>query len=448
MNRRRIHSQRASVMITSVVAAAVVTILVGGFASYLSNEYVLNFRSHNWTQSLHMAEAAIEAGFAEFNYQYFKGGNGFTTDRGWSGSGSTYSKTVSNFTDATGKTVGGFTVTASGVGANNPTLQAVGTAKSALGSSTVSRAVKVVIANSTPFPLGLVSKNRIDLNGNNMYSDSFDSADTTKSTNGRYDVAKRQPNGDVGSNDTLIDTVDVGNADIYGKVFTGVGGTVEMGPSGSVGNTFVEADRATTVAEGESDGYIRHDFYTDIPDAERPPGSSFWWWVGDVNSDATFNGGDWKLGEVKLDGNETLTIQGNVRLFITGDTSLSGNAKIVISSNATLTVYSRGNMSLRGNGLVNNTGIAANAQFFGRPACTAIDISGNADWIGTIYAPSADLTVGGNGSVYGALVGKSVTLNGNGNFHYDEALKTTGGSIGYVVASWQELRWSGSSWVP
>ena len=445
----RLHRQiGGSALISAAVAAGVLTILVAGFVSYMANEYLLNFRSHAWTQALHLSEAAIETGFAEFNYQYFQGGSGFQSARGWSGSGGTYTKFVTSFADSTGKVLGSYTVTVSGVGSSAPTIQGIGTADVSRGPSAVSRAVKVGLASSSRFPAGITSKNRIDLAGNNVYSDSYDSVDPAKSSNGRYDSTKKQPNGDIASNEVLIDSVDIGNAAVYGKVYTGVGGTVEIGANGSVGNTFVSADRATTVAQGEGAGYIRHDFNVDIPDASLPSGATSWSSLGTINNDTTINGGDWRVSAIGLAGTDSLTIQGNVRLYVTGDTSLSGNSQIVISSNATLTVYAAGSMSVHGNGVQNNGGLAANNQFFGLTSSTSWDLSGNGEWIGTVYAPQAALTIGGNGNMNGAIVAKSITLNGNANFHYDESLKTTGGAVGYVVSSWQELHNNAGTWVP
>ena len=281
-----------------------------------------------------------------------------------------------------------------------------------------------------------------------MYSDSFDSTDPAKSTDGRYDNTKRQPNGDIASDEVLIDSVDIGNAAVYGKVYTGSGGVVEIGANGSVGSTFVTSDRATTVAQGEAAGYIRHDFNVDIPDASLPSGATSWVLLGSINNNVTINGGDWRVSDIGLAGTDTLIIQGNVRLYITGDTSVAGNAQIILSSNATLTVYAAGSMSIHGNGVQNNAGLPSNNQFFGLTSSTSWDLAGNGEWIGTVYAPQAALTVGGNGNVNGAIVAKSITLNGNANFHYDESLKTTGGAVGYVVSSWQELRNEGGTWVP
>ena len=437
----RLHRQTAaSALISAAVAASVLTILVAGFVTYMANEYLLNFHSHAWTQALHLSEAAIETGFAEFNYQYFQGGSGFQSSRGWSGSGGTYTKSVTDFTDSTGKVLGSFTVTVSGVGSSSPAIQGVGTASLNRGPATISRAVRVGLATSSRFPAGITSKNRIDLNGNNVYSDSYDSSDPAKSTNGGYDSTKRQPNGDIASDEVLIDSVDIGNAAVYGKVYTGSAGTVEIGANGSVGNTFVNADRATTVTQGETAGYIRHDFNVDIPDSTLPSDATGWSSLGSINNNTAINGGDWRVSKVDLAGSDTLTIQGNVRLYITGDTSLSGLAQIIISSNSTLTVYAAGSMSIHGNGVQNSPGFPTSNQFFGLSSSTAWDIAGNGNWIGTVYAPAAALTIGGNGTIDGAIVAKSITLTGNANFHYDESLKTAGGAVGYVVSSWQELR--------
>ena len=449
MKNKWIRQNSGSALISAAVAASVLAILVAGFVSYLSNEYILNYHTHAWTQSVHLAEAAVERGFAEYNYQYFQGGAGigFQSSRGWSGSSGTYTAGLA-LTNSLNQVVGTATVTVYGVGSATPSIQGVGIALVKRGPATVSRAVKIGLATSSKFPVGLMSKSTIDLNGNNMYSDSFDSADPTKSTNGRYDGTKKQANGDVASNATIIDSVSIGNADIYGNVFTGPNGTVTMGPNGSVGNTFVTASRADDVATGIADGYIRNDFAVDVPDVSVPSGASSWSSLGNINNDTTINAGDWRASNINLAGNKTLTIQGDVRLYLTGDTSVTGNGSIIISSNSSLTVYTTGNINIAGNGVQNNAGTAMKDEWFGTSTTTSVNIAGNGDWIGAIYAPYAAMTVAGNGSMYGAAVANTVTLNGNGNFHYDESLRTMGGTSSYSVASWQELRLVSGSWVP
>ena len=80
------------------------------------------------------------------------------------------------------------------------------------------------------------------------------------------------------------------------------------------------------------------------------------------------------------------------------------------------------------------------------PNNTKLTIQGNGDWIGTVYAPQADLYMGGGGAsgddFMGALVVKSVKLNGHYKFHYDESLGAYGPRRGYTIVSWNEVGWN------
>ncbi len=98
------------------------------------------------------------------------------------------------------------------------------------------------------FRFGLVANRGIDLHGNSLYLDSFDSTDPTKSTNGVYDVAYRRPNGNVALGGSLTDSLtNLASANLYGYVFTGPTGTVTIGATGTIGPTF--ASPATDVTE-------------------------------------------------------------------------------------------------------------------------------------------------------------------------------------------------------
>ncbi len=456
MNNRFHHSPHGSAITAAAVSAGILSIVVAGFLTFLTDEANLNFRSHRWTQALHLAEAGIEVAFAEFNYQYFQGDSGFQSDRGWSSSSGVYTKTLTNLTDTVGEAVGQASITVSGVGGSTPQITVVGTCANAPGGPSVSRAVRVTLSSSSLFPVALMSKNQIDLNGNSIYTDSYDASDPNKSTGGLYDSTKKQSNGDIASNDVLINTVNIGNADVYGSVYTGPGGTVDMGSNGSIGPTFVTGDRADTVAEGEANGWVRHDFNVDVPDVTLPAGATSWPAPAagsSISDTATITAGDYQLSSISLAGTKSLTIQGpgTVRLYITGDTSVSGNGTINITTDAKVEIYAAGSMSIAGNGVVNNSGLAENSQFYGLPTSTSWSIGGNGQWVGTVYAPQADFTMNGGGSagdMSGAVVAQSITLNGHVRFHYDEYLRTNPQFSGsYLVVSWQELNNVGGSWV-
>ena len=447
-----LHSRHGgSALITAAVTAAILSILVAGVASYLTNEYRLNFRSHSWNQALHLAEAGIEYGFGEFTYQ----GNQFqSAPSGWDNQGGTYFKSVV-ITNSVNQEVGRAAVFVSGVGSLNPQLQAIGTTYEFISPTNSSRAVKVTLGQSWRYPVGLMSKNTIDMNGNNIETDSYDSSDPAKSTSGNYDPNKKQPNGNVASDATITNSVSVGNANITGTVATGPGGTVSMGPNGTIGPTF--SNPAATIALAIANGWVQNNFNTDIPDVTLPSGAAYWsppstYSSGNVNGGGTISGGQYKINGIGLSGNgSTLTIDGNVTLYVTGGISMSGKGGIVVTPGSTLTVYAAGNVSISGNAVMNQSTSDLNVQFLGLPTSTSWSISGNGVWNGTIYAPQAAMSLNGGGSsgnVSGSIVANSITLNGHVAFHYDERLKTGGPVNGFVVSSWQELRWNGSSWVP
>ncbi|MBX9877082.1 MAG: hypothetical protein K2Y22_01365 [Candidatus Obscuribacterales bacterium] len=109
--------------------------------------------------------------------------------------------------------------------------------------------------------------------------------------------------------------------------------------------------------------------------------------------------------------------------------SISGNGQIQLESNVStdVVISLEGNtagstvISLGGNGVSNATQIPSKFQVVTNSS-KSTSITGNADFRGVIYAPSSPITIGGNGSVYGAIVGKQVTSTGNATVHFDLAL--------------------------
>jgi hypothetical protein len=60
-----------------------------------------------------------------------------------------------------------------------------------------------------------------------------------------------------------------------------------------------------------------------------------------------------------------------------------------------------------------------------------------------LVAPNADLRMNGGGSSYedfiGALIVKSVTMNGHFKFHYDEALESLRDNGRFTMEQWDEI---------
>jgi hypothetical protein len=142
--------------------------------------------------------------------------------------------------------------------------------------------------------------------------------------------------------------------------------------------------------------------------------------------------------------NNRMMVSGDVTLYVSGNVSISGNAGIIVAPNSRLRLYVAGSSaSFGGSGVVNNAGNATNFGYYGLPSNTSVSFSGNAAFVGTVYAPSAHLSLGGGGNnsydFVGATVSKTVQMNGHFNFHYDENLGRLDNPAFYVITSWNEL---------
>lgn len=352
------------------------------------------------------------------------------------------------FTNTNGEVVGTYWAWVSDIYSANPWLMGQGNCPTTPHGPEVRRRVECYLKNNAQFPAGMVAKRTIDMNGNNVTTDSYDSTDPSKSTNGLYDFAKRQPNGDIASNDTVTNTVDVllGNADIYGQVMVSPSGSVTMGPNGSIGPTLVEGDRATTVAQALTNGWLRTDFQVDVPDVILPTGAASW---PALPASGPITAGDYK--STLINSSRTVT-NGTVRIYLTGNSKsiqLTGNDAITIATGAKLILYTDGSVDIAGNGVVNNTGRPLNCQLYARNT-TSVKYSGNAAFNGIIYAPKAAMEIkggGANGEVSGSIVADTIKMTGGTVFHYDEALRKTGPNSLYNIATWRSLRNTGSGWV-
>lgn len=135
----------------------------------------------------------------------------------------------------------------------------------------------------------------------------------------------------------------------------------------------------------------------------------------------------------------------NVRLRVSGSVSMTaGGSQIYIGrTNASLKLYMLGTtFKIGGNGLVNESGNAANFLYYGLPSNTSVQFAGNGSFTGSIYAPNADFQLGGGGNdtydFVGASVTKTVKMNGHFRFHYDENLRNVGPGRGYIATYWKE----------
>ncbi|HXT38865.1 MAG TPA: hypothetical protein VN887_02470 [Candidatus Angelobacter sp.] len=466
------NNPQGSALLATMLVAFVVGMALAGYLTLVSFQSQSTLRSLAWNSSIPATEAGVEEALTALYYYgttnlsagfWTMNADGFYHKTGRLGNSSTlsflmydvgikpppplgpdtpiiecigYSPTPPNLTTyyikPYGMILGGL------VPAYTPELQMT------------KRKVRVLAKRQTPTRNAMLAKGQIDLKGNNIATDSFDSQDPNYSTNGKYDSSKHKANGDVATNQGLVNSVNVGNADILGHVHTGPNGSVSIGANGSVGDLSWKSSGNT----GVEPGYTADDSNVDITDVQTPPWVSGGYstpsggkWPPLVGStyDLILAGGNNYVVNGNFSGKIIVVGSGNANVYISpsGSFSMTGQDQITISTNTSLQVYNAASSaSIGGNGVVNNADALA-FLYWGLPSNTSISYNGNAAFTGVIYAPEADFTLGGGGNntydFVGASVTKSVTMNGHFNFHYDESIGRRFPIGQYVVGLWNEI---------
>jgi len=446
---------QGSILMVTLLTAFIFCIALASYLSMVSNQNQSVMRSLSWNTAIPVVEAGIEEALTQIYY------NGITN---LSANGWTYG--IDTYYHKTRDLGGGYSYDVWVKPLVQPIIDCVGSAPAPVNfasyystpfgmilggvtgqSTTVStsrRKVEVMAKRQTPFTFAMLAKGQIDLKGNNIASDSFDSADPLYSTGGKYDPAKNKANGDIATNDGVVNSINVANADIMGHVHTGPNGTIAIGPQGTVG------DKAwvTSGQNGVETGWVSDDSNVDIPSIGLPftsgystPGGGGWPIVNPTNNyNYILGSGNYQLGSFS----GKVLVTGNAVLVVTTTFSFSGQDSITIAPGATLKVYVQAaSASLGGNGVINNNGDALAFQYYGLDSNTSVSFNGNAAFTGVIYAPNADFSLGGGGNntydFVGASVTKTVTMNGHFHFHYDENIARRAPIGAYVVFSWNEL---------
>lgn len=423
-------NERGSVLLLALVIGTIIGIVMGSYMALVGSQNRAVIRSQAWNYEIAVAEAGLEEALTQLYYHptdlsadgWVLATNSFMKSRALTNA--YYTVLISNVMPPVVYSYG-YTMIPGTTNYMKPRIVRIGTVSNAL------------------FRRGLVARGNIDMSGNNVMTDSFDSADPLLSTNGRYDPAKARDNGDVATNLGLVNSLSIGNAEIYGHAATGPGGSLSVGPTGGVGSrTWHNAGN-----NGVESGWFTDDMNVNFPDVNPPfnSGAS----VGSGSSGGTnytylIGSGNFIASGLSMSGQNKMAVTGNAVLYVTGDVSLSGQSFIYIAPGASLQLYVGGaSTSISGNGVANANANSTNFFYYGLPSNTDVKLTGNAAFTGIIYAPQAAFTLGGGGNDLYDFVGASVTgsvkMNGHYNFHYDEALARLGASSGYVATSWNEL---------
>ena len=428
-----------------LLIATVLGIVLGSYLYLIRVQNITVIRAQTWNAAMAVAEAGVEEALSQLNPGYI-GTNINKAANNWTLGGGFYTAPNLPRNISNGYYRVRFTATVNPV---PPVIYSTGFTKVPITGDFIFRAVQVGTIPARLFPAGVVVVRNADLNGNTIKIDSFDSADDTKSTGGRYDPAKRQANGDIATPNGVLD---IGNAKIYGKIHTTPGaGLPVTGPNVSVGDIqWIDVSGN----KGIKPGWVINDMNKRIDDVREPYASGL-----PPNGPVTVNGTNYTYG------------------IGTGDYYLSGDLKdpnannkpasIIVSAGATATIYVTGNVKIdnlvmgadaklklfvgtpSGSDVtidlqrLSNLGRADDLQIYGLPSVKDITLGGNDELTALLYAPQAGLTVNGGGSkpydYQGAIVVRDFTANGQFDFHFDEDLSRNGPIIGFVPVSWKEL---------
>lgn len=245
---------------------------------------------------------------------------------------------------------------------------------------------------------GIFSDTSIQMSGN-VHVDSYDSR------RGPYNRYHPGTNGDMGTNTTRAGFVMMsGNAKVHGDV--------TVGPGGNPARVIVTSGNVQIYGSRTAAPSLRVLEPVQIP------------------SHLT------NLGTLTVNGNDSLTLPGGNYFY--SSINISGNGRVNFRNPTTL--YVSGDVKITGNGTLTAQDLPSNLEIKmkgNRP----IEINGNGDYFGRVYAPASNVVVTGNGSIFGEAVGKTIQASGNGSFHYDEALAdgTSNSSVTADMLAWAEL---------
>jgi hypothetical protein len=269
----------------------------------------------------------------------------------------------------------------------------------------------------------------------NARTDSYDSALGSyldQMVNGAGSNAYANTNGDVGSNADI--TMDSNNQ---------VWGDANPGPSGTVSGSGVANIYGNTTSLPAT---------IDLPDIIVPVIPS----TGSltVSSSQTLASGSYNYGTLQVNVGKTLTVVGPATI-VCSDFKLKSNSSLIVdATNGPVEFYVVNDFVLNSNTSIYSTDYLPKDVTFNLlsdnildPGIDVlfdedlVDFDSGSKMYGTIYAPSAEVTIDSNFELFGSLVARRVDLDSNCRIHYDETLATLSDEAGnqYERISWRLL---------
>jgi hypothetical protein len=415
-------------LVITIVICALVGLMLAAYLSMVSSQFSFTQRSQIWNNCIPLCEAGVEEALAHLNHK--STGSNFAVNGWWEERGIYHKNRDLN---------GGSSMMRIDK-TYPPIITVVGKLPGPLGQGQVSRVVRVRTRLNQRFPAAILARGGIDMGGGARV-DSFNSTNDLESTNGRYDPAEATDHAVIATVSKTPGDLNLGNADIYGSVATGPGGTVTLRPNGYVGTE----DYVNNPANG---GTVEAGHYTDdanmqIPDGELPDPFGAFTPPRGTGYEYVLGNADYVINSINLTGSKKILVNGKARIHVRGTTGVGGQAEIIIAPGASVEWYAGGDVTLAGGGVVNQ-GYAKNFSIIGLNTCRNVKYSGGAEFTGTIYAPHAAINLVGNSEAFGAFVGASFKITGTMDLHYDEALREVPNRGRFLADSWEETKFDPS----
>jgi hypothetical protein len=124
-----------------------------------------------------------------------------------------------------------------------------------------------------------------------------------------------------------------------------------------------------------------------------------------------------KNGSINLGNQKKLSLPGGTYYF--KDLEMGAGSELTFTGPSTL--YLTGNVRMDGHAIT-NADLPKNLRIVMLGAGTTVEIKAGTDLFADIYAPLSAIYISGNGDIYGAIVGKSITMSGEAGIHYDMSL--------------------------
>lgn len=443
-------------LITCMLFCVIIAIALTGYLRVARNSYTMADRAFLNTTALTLAEQGLEEGLESYN-QLDSAANPQAAWTGWTINGAVATRKYTNlaFDNGARGTLQIYVTDFNPVAGTAPKLIAKATLLPASGLG-LSRMIEITLRRRTVFAAGLVVRYNIIFSSNTEVSSWDSDPDNNPATAPLgYTTARKTARAFVGTISALNGAINTGRGDIYGRIGTG-GGSVTH-DSGAILTL-------NPTGSGWNNGLVNVPFVSNLDTPVAPPLPAA---VNTVSSTISTTTALPRPGDVAaidgkyyynfaagaaiaINGNSQLTVSDKVVLYLqnhatTAAISIGGTADMRVTGTGSLTIYTDGNISAGGNGMTNANANATSCLIYGTNAGSGQTFSmhGNATTVAAINAPNADFTITGNSELWGSVVARNVTLDGNAAFRYDEALldyaNTTGTGNPWGIAKWREL---------